>query len=398
MNTVIIICDDPRIKLVKEALQSLLTTRVCVVTNFDAGVNAVFEKQPLVVFIQDEIAKINGDTLKYHVKSLFQENSPQFITLDHADYCSGLVRNFSDGINLNLPVEELVAVFRQHLMKISGILWMEQIPPPTASGSQLYINQADDQPIIPVIDPPAMKKDDVPTSGQESLIFPVIEITSPDIPSPATAESSSLDTTPAHLPMTVSLFQQKAFPARPSVRQWSRLSHVLMVTALMLLACGVIFVIFPSNTGQRLVDVVRRSSSSDHPLASAVTAKPSTDRNPGVWTVPSFILLEWLDPTYGAARSGWERYCSSRLEFFIFRHEGEIKVVQIVALEKGALTRSFISAALRELYGATITGTGSRSVRDGYLIEQKKSSTRTQVLFYKNRRTGETLGVIILLS
>jgi flagellar FliL protein len=113
--------------------------------------------------------------------------------------------------------------------------------------------------------------------------------------------------------------------------------------------------------------------------------------------LPSFIPKEGLDPTYGAARPGWERYVSPRLEYLIFRENGAIRALQVIALQKEAIDAPFISSALRELCGDATCMIRTRSSRDGYLIEQGQTSTKAEVIFYKKKGTGETRGVVISL-
>jgi hypothetical protein len=371
MNAVIIICDDPRINLVKEAIQPLLITRISVVTNFDTGINLLFEKQPLVVFIQDEIGGVKGETVRDHVTSLFQSNSPRFITLDRADFCSGLVRNFSDGINLNLPVKELVAVFMKHLQRITGIRWAEAFPPSPVAG-------------LP---------DSLHNNNREGLLFPAGESPAPEIPVTAATKSSQPDSSTDVIGMTIPPFHREADPTT-TVRRWFRRGKILKIAALTLLVYGVISCNTPPDSGLRNDDVICRRSSAPPVSLPPVIVKPSTDNR----TVPSFIHPQWLDPTFGPTGGGWERYCSPRLEFFVFREQGIIRIILIVALREGALTRAFVSGALRELCGATLTESGSRSVRGDYLVHRRKSSTGAEVLFYRKNHTGGTLGVVMIIS
>ena len=133
MNSVIIISNDPRIVSVKDAIQPLLLAKIGIVPDFDTGLKEVFEKRPLVVFIQDKIAGVKGETVTRHIKSLLQANSPQFINLDLAAE-PGMSRDSRHGINLNLPDVELIAVFIKHLEAISSIRWKEALAKPEEPG------------------------------------------------------------------------------------------------------------------------------------------------------------------------------------------------------------------------------------------------------------------------
>ena len=81
MNTIIIISNDPRMVLVREALQPLLLAKVSIVPDFNSGLEEVFDKRPQVVFIQHEIAGVTGEMVSRTIKALLQANSPRFIHL-----------------------------------------------------------------------------------------------------------------------------------------------------------------------------------------------------------------------------------------------------------------------------------------------------------------------------
>ncbi len=436
MNSVIIICDDPRIALVRETLQPLLTAKICVVANFDAGLKVVFEKQPLVVFIQDEIDGVRGETVSRHVKSLLQGNAPQFITLDHAAVFPGLVRDFNDGINLNHPVEELITVFRKHLLKLSGISWTGQAPQasarpaPPPSADRVYelpllerhgvpVSEQSSDSLLPVLEypplvlvvdpfsadsndskePPASAlplldaPSDLPVSlprlmpipaARECLLFPAVELPPPVVPAPA--EVASPLSLPERPRMTGRSSGRLPFPVN-SAPERSRVSHKTLVA--LLFAAGLI--LFISFGARPLGDAV--ISISSHPRSAAATPDnppPNAGRK-----VPSFIPKGGFDPFYGSDRPGWEHYISKRREYFIFRQQKEIKALQMVALKNGALSHPFVSSALLELCGSATIVSSSRSIRDGYLIQQGESATGAGVTIYKKRESGEIRALVI---
>lgn len=402
MNAIIIISDDPCVTLIKDAIQPFLITKVCAVSDFDAGLNAIFEKQPLVVFIQDEINGINGETVSHHVKSLLQANSPRFITLDRAAVCPGLIRDFSDGINLNHPFQELVAIFNKHLLKIPGLLWTGQCGFESLAPSRS--SYQDVGPLLLVIDPFAHEKSEVPTetpspttrlaltgeaplsrsemTARECLLFPEIEIP------PWVAPAPALDPEPDHPRAMAISFQAAPFPAA-SVPRKPETPHGRRRAAQALLICGSTLFFFCSVCSKPL----------GIPPSEVPSPAPSSPPQvaPLGNTLPSFIPKEGLDPAYGAVRPGWERYLSSHREYFIFREKGVIRVLQIVALKKEAITPHFVSSLLGELCGAASTVMGSKSVHNGYLIQRGVTSTKAEVTYYRRRETGEIRGIVITL-
>ena len=429
MNTVIIICNDPRIALVKEAIQPLLMAKIAIIPDFDIGLKEVFDKRPLVVLFQDEIAGVKGETVTRHIRSLLQENSPQFIHLDHAASGPGIIRDFSDGINLDLPVEELIAVFREHLQHVSGIRWKEQIPKPVESGTPSRPPQAATHPDevfpvdhsrdAPVPTPKAYaKEDEVFSIFPEFSPFPEAVLPSPPVPVPLSETAdSSRQQPPASLsekaPEPPARLSEPAsdtagmsgadsevvpFPVESNApTSLSRVPLVIVGGVLVALVCGVLLYMFfsagpkPQNgavTPKQQISVPTPAAPAKQPAPTGVTLRER---------LPSFIPKEGLDPTYGAARPGWERYVSPRLEYLIFRENGAIRALQVIALQKESIDAPFISSALRELCGDATCMIRTRSSRDGYLIEQGQTSTKAEVIFYKKKGTGETRGVVISL-
>jgi flagellar FliL protein len=442
MNTVIIICNDPHIVLVKEAIQPLLTAKISIVPDFDTGLKEVFEKRPLVVFIQDEIAGVKGETVTRHIKSLLQANSPQFIHLAHATG-PDMMREFHDGINLNLPIEELRAVFREHLPKVPGIRWKEQaaspaepvpliLPPQIApamdevfSGNQpgeqasahedeifsFVTHFENDAPSFPVDKLFSFIGDDVPHPEGDIPAPPAPDPPSPEPvdfrkehsapPSVRVPEPPLKPLQPAPAPdsdwMTGADSEELPFPVEPAApaRKW-RMPLAIVGVVLVALVCGVVlYLMYPGGPKPQSSTVPPKP-----PIAAPVPAAPATATPVGTVrrvALPSFIPKEELDPAYGTAKPGWERYVSPRREYLVFRENGAIRAIQIMALQKNGIDASFVTAALRELCGDATCVIRSRSSRDGYLIEQGETSNKAEVIFYKSTGTGETRGVVLSL-
>jgi hypothetical protein len=442
MNTIIIICNDPHIVPVKEAIQPLLTAKIAIVPDFDTGLKEVFEKRPLAVFIQDEIAGVKGETVTRHIKSLLQANSPQFIHLAHVTG-PDMMREFRDGINLNLPIEELIAVFREHLSKVPGIRWKEQAASPAESVPRILPPQnssakdevfsgdrpgekapapedeifsfithfEDDAPSLPADDLFSFIGDDVPHPEGGISAPPAPDPPSPkpvdfrkeqSAPPPVSVPEPPLTPLqPAPAPdsdwMTGADSEELPFPveAAAPTRQW-RMPLAIVGVVLVTLVCGVVlYLMYPVGPKPQSSAVSQK-----HPIAAPVPVAPATAAPAGTVrrvTLPSFIPKEGFDPTYGTAKPGWERYVSPRREYLVFRENGVIRAIQIIALQKDTIDAPFVSAALRELCGDATCVIRSRSSRNGYLIEQGETSTKAEVMIYKTTGTGETRGVVLSL-
>ena len=355
MNSIIMICDDSRIALIKEALQPLLVEKVGIVPDFDTGLKEVFEKRPQVVFIQDEIAGVRGDTVTRHIRSLLQTNSPRFIQLNHLSAVPGVPVGCGNDINLNLPREELLALFRERLEQIPGIGWRQEL--------------AEEGESVPVEHPPPAP----------SAFLP---------PKPAPSVGATVAAPPRVKPPAAvvdPLFPGEAIPSLPR-RRWV----VLTGGAIALLCGAVLYLLLPVAPNPRLKNApAERTMNVSAPLPQASPGMAIAQR------LPSFVPREGFDPAYGAAKPGWERYVTPGLEYLVFREKGFLTALQAIALGEEALPPLLVASLLRELSGESSCVILSRSSRDGYLIEQGKGSRGIEVILYRKKGTGATRGVVI---
>ena len=186
-------------------------------------------------------------------------------------------------------------------------------------------------------------------------------------------------------------FSVESAPARRS-KMWIFILGGILVA----LVCGGVFYLWSPTAPKPLGSAAILKQ----PVPVSTPAAPAKPAPTGAMLpkdFPSFIPKKGLDPTYGAARQGWERYVSPRREYLIFRENSVIRAIQVIALQKDGIDAPFISAALRELCGDTTCELKSRSSRDGYLIEQGETLAKAEVIFYKKKGTGETRGVVISL-
>jgi hypothetical protein len=187
--------------------------------------------------------------------------------------------------------------------------------------------------------------------------------------------------------------EEVPFPVEPTVpARRSRLPFVIGGLLVALVCGAVLYLLFPANSKPQSSTVPLKQ-----PIPVSTLPKPAPVGVALREKLPSFIPKEGLDPTYGAAKPGWERYVSPRREYLVFREHGAIRALQVIALQQEAIDAPFVSSALRELCGDATCVIGSRSSRDDYIVEQGQTSTRAEVVFYKKKGTGETRGVVITL-
>ena len=423
MNSIIMISNDPRVAVVRETFQQLLVARITLLSDFDTGLKEVFEKRPLVVFIQDEIAGVRGETVTRHIRSLLQTNSPHFIQLNHASAAPGMVRGFGNGISLNLPAEELCEQFREELEQFPDILWKKDLAQPPEQSPDIrwkkdFALPLEPEPALsaaevspsdaalsspPLCAPAALPPVDFvtfPLDEKAASAHPPAAAAAPRPELPASQATTVAESTPLPHPegmqesvgITEGYAWPPPFPVEPATpaRRWR--FPFLVGGGGFLFVCGsALFLFIPLGPQPR-----ERTGPPRQPIPVSAPLKQAPVAALLPRRIPSFIPQEGFDSTYGEAKPGWERYVSPRREYLLFREKGVFRALQVIARQQEAIDPPFVASLFKELCGDPPV-IRSKSSRDGYLIEQGESSTGAEVILYKKKGTGETRGVVITL-
>ncbi len=79
MINLLFISNSPRAELLRVHFQQILKIRIDVVEDFDHGLKDVFEKRPVTVCIQDQIAGVTGESVARHIQLLLGNGAPSFV-------------------------------------------------------------------------------------------------------------------------------------------------------------------------------------------------------------------------------------------------------------------------------------------------------------------------------
>jgi len=79
------ISNNKKIDAVVKRLQPRLKLKINIERDFDCGLNDVFEKRPDVVFIQNQIAGVTGESVARHIQLLLGAAAPKFIFIHDGD-------------------------------------------------------------------------------------------------------------------------------------------------------------------------------------------------------------------------------------------------------------------------------------------------------------------------
>ena len=135
------------------------------------------------------------------------------------------------------------------------------------------------------------------------------------------------------------------------------------------------------------VALQRPISTSRKPVAAVVTSP-----------LPSFMSTARRDDLFSTQKPGWERYVGKVYEYRVFRSDGNIKVVQILAgIGPQTINDKFLATVLKELVGNIDYSVGSREQKQGYLIQRGTVGQKADLLIYRLKKTGEIRAFVVSL-
>lgn len=124
MINLLFISNSPRAELLRGHFQQMLKIRIDVVEDFDHGLKDVFEKRPVAVCIQDQIAGVTGESVARHIQLLLGNAAPGFILMHEGNAKAKLVPGlFGHLVDLEAPFETVCEVLRAALQSLFGDRW-----------------------------------------------------------------------------------------------------------------------------------------------------------------------------------------------------------------------------------------------------------------------------------
>jgi len=124
------------------------------------------------------------------------------------------------------------------------------------------------------------------------------------------------------------------------------------------------------------------------------TLPPATGPPPLV-QLPLFIPQIPPDPGYAAGHPGWERYQADALEYLVYRENGVIRAIQVLAQEPGAITPPFFKTCIRLTAGHEQYALKIAEERDGISIVTGGFGNGGEVVTYRRISGGEILGFVL---
>src|SRR6185369_11790839 len=118
------ISSNSKIEALKNILQPLLKFKVIIERDFDCGMNVVFEMRPDVVFIQDQIDGVTGESVANHIKLLLGSEAPSFVFMHDGDTKATSINELHGQlIDLSRTEAKVLADIKERLKVILGPQW-----------------------------------------------------------------------------------------------------------------------------------------------------------------------------------------------------------------------------------------------------------------------------------
>jgi len=138
MVNLLFISNNPKIDTVKKYLQPLLKAKVDIVGDFDFGLKEVFEKRPAMIFIQDQIAGVTGESVARHIQMLLGSGAPVFVFMHGGNIKAKPVKDLYDHlIDLSQDDQKVLADIQSVLKRLLGNQWQKVFVLPRSSVSDV---------------------------------------------------------------------------------------------------------------------------------------------------------------------------------------------------------------------------------------------------------------------
>jgi hypothetical protein len=186
MVNFLFIANHSKIQTIQRSLQNLLKVRIDTVGDFDCGLKEVFEKRPALVFIQEQIDGVTGESVARHIQMLLGAGAPSFVYLHDGNQKAKPVRGLYEYlIDLSQPNKNVISDIQDALKQLLGEQWHKIFIPPKADISAVKAALAVPEEHRTVAD--KLVDDFISDlgnagSGTDTVIFPLNDFSLPQVP------------------------------------------------------------------------------------------------------------------------------------------------------------------------------------------------------------------------
>jgi hypothetical protein len=406
MLHIFIISNDVRVEKLIEFFQPFFKTKIRRASDFDHGLQEVFENRPSVVFIQSTIGSVSGETVARHIKSLLGSGSPRIVFMGEEGARTGRKAAWCDDwISINGSEQKLRRDFSKLLNEYYPVDWSEIAREMEKSASRQPDASAGSDSIQAPAKPGGIACADAQPASDTSL--------APEEPKTITTEGTAgtqaladLPPVPEETELPFEIFPDDSNPYQDSSsipefpqrqkRTSAFLRLGLLILFLLILTGG--WLLFRKSQDNR-----PHIPAIQHPAANATPkqGRPPHPPSPGannVRELPSFIRHDWRDASYSASHPGWERYLSPEYDFRLFRENDSIKAIQVIARGNGQVPDTYLASVLREFGLPRPQSMGVPERKGGLLVQRITIQGKAELVLYKSDGDGRLKAFVLAFS
>lgn len=405
MLHIFIISNDVRVEKLIEFFQPYFKTKIRRASDFDQGLQEVFENRPSVVFIQSTIGSVSGETVARHIKSLLGSGSPRIVFMGEEGARTGRKAAWCDDwISINDSEQKLHRDFSTLLNEFFPVDWSEISREMERSASR-QSDTVTGSVTIQVTEKSVETTSDVSQAVSDTPLTPV---ETKGITTDGTAAAASTDFPPApeesELPFEI--FPNDSNPYQdfspiPDFSQRKKRTSVTLrlglLILLLLILSGGWFLLRKMQDNRPPIPVIQHQAAKGAQQRVSSLHPPSTDAIT-VRELPSFLRRDWRDGAYSSSHPGWERYLSPEYDFRLYREKNSIKAIQVIARGNGQVPDTYLASVLRE-FGLPHPQTMGVSERKGALLVQSTTiQGKAELVLYKSDGDGRIKAFVLAFS
>jgi len=386
MLNIFFISNDDRVARLIEYYQPRFRSKIRWADNFDHGLKEVFENRPSLVFIQNSINSVSGETVARHIKSLLGSVSPKIVYLDEAGSRTRKNAAWCDEwMRMAVSEQQFRNDFAALVSRLYPVDWSEDIKESISETSATDAASLN----LPGAGEGTWGKNRSGTAAGgsgEAASQPL----PPETPHGAEKSQAGADTFSASSANhgTDTAFGGGASSARSGFR---------LVLMLVVLLAIVSFAAYNLLIRENRVSLPSISGTRPAGNSTALTrADKGNLRGKARQGLPSFIHPEWRDQAYSSTHPGWERYVSPQLDFRIYRESGKMKALQIIAVNGQPLSDPNVASIFSGLGYAVPAQAARGEAKSGFLMEKSVLDDSTETVIYRES-DGRSIRALVLV-
>jgi len=448
MLNLLIISNNIKAENIRKKLQPMLKAKIDILGDFDLGLKEVFEKRPTTVLIQEHLDGVSAENVARHIQMLLGNNGPTFVLMHDGNSTAKPVKGLFDHVlDLSMPAKPFFIELISKLKLIYGDQWekfyisaeskvneadivadpiisseaadrmadelLSDLHSENESVEEKVVSQPADIALIEVTETQikeVSQNNAAPQSGLVSAIKKtaslntsqnddrsVVERKKPQINDNG-VELSQPDR--SKISDDILLSFEKNY--RTDSNHWKSVAVTGGIVAC-ILAGG--WYLLGNNLS--MVDVKKKNNEvpsaavtqSVNPAAAINPQKQLSSATKSVnktqATLPSFVPLNGRDFSFTGSGPGWERYLSESSDIRLFRSDGRIRAIQVLAVKGGTLSDVYLKNVLKEVVGSYQLKQLSVNQKQGFKMQRYSLEPKGELLLYRNK-ASEAISAFVL--